>query len=174
MDYWQAEKPEVWISGNMGGINDILILDLTTPESSYHVLVGVSYISKYEPDNETENHVKTLYRVPQKWAKRLFIRRTSNDFYMHLAPYDFCCRQILERNEVQIVECRSFTIPFEYAIDETYFHVGVGPYWHDTHDVYTDVSIHAGLKRLNAITTEPFGNAAKMIYALGTYDPKLR
>ena len=119
--------------------------------------------------------MKKYYEIPREWVKRLFIKDDGDNWYFFLAPYDFCCRQVLYRSWVGIVQCQSLKVDNCYQLDKKYFHIGGGACHESTHKVFLSVTIYSGLRNL-VLELEHGGydNPAEMMFALGQFEISMR
>jgi hypothetical protein len=169
-DYHLRCKPDAF-EGDLGDIRDVIIYEGCDQMAVLGLVEGISECAYLQ---QQQTVVRRFYEIPREWCKRIIGRRNKRDeTFLHLLPFEFCCRQILKAEGCAIVQCRSITIEHRYYLDKTFFHVGCGPCFDDTHDVYKDVELFVGLKRLCA-AMKKYGKpscgtnvGADMIYVLG-------
>ena len=169
-DYHMAHN--IWFSGDLGDIHDVFVLDDESGSSGTTAVLGV-----LEPVvDEEETDIRRFYDIPREWCRRIIGRHNNEGkLFLHLLPFEFCCRQILRRKACGIVQCRSICIDPRYYLDKTFFHVGCGNCFEDFHDVYNDVSIYTGLKRLNEVMKKYLAQnvGRDMMFILTQYESKL-
>jgi hypothetical protein len=149
-DYHTAAN--IWFSGDLGDLHDVFVLDDEVGSSGTTAVLGVLETLPGFDEEELPvlNEIRRFYDIPREWCRRIIGRRNNaGKLFLHLLPFEFCCRQILRREACGIVQCRSICIDPRYYLDKTFFHVGCGDCFEEFHDVYNDVSIYTGLKRLN-------------------------
>jgi hypothetical protein len=142
----------IWFAGDLGDIRDVFVLNDELGSSGTTAILGVldKTLGFDEEGEPVFNEIRTFYDIPREWCRRIIGRRdNAGKLFLHLLPFEFCCRQILRREGCGIVQCRSICIDPRYYLDKTFFHVGCGDCFEDVHDIYSDVSIYVGLKRLN-------------------------
>jgi hypothetical protein len=177
-DYQPVRETELWFSGDMGDIKDVIILNDEKGSSGNTAIIGLesAALNCRASLNNARDIVncRVFYEIPREWCARIIGRVSSNgEIFLYLLPFKFCCRQILRSRDCGVVQCRSVVVDSKYHLDETFFHIGCGDCFIDTHDVYNDLCIYTGLKRLNnamkKYCVERVGEAsvaATMIYTL--------
>jgi hypothetical protein len=176
-DYQLVRETDLWFNGDMGDIKDVIIMNDEEGSSGLTAIIGLqtgAIDCGLSLNDMNIVRCRVFYEVPREWCARIIGRKNSkNEIFLYLLPFKFCCRQVLRRSDCGVVQCRSVVVDSKYHLDKTFFHIGCGDCFIDTHDVYNDVCIYTGLKRLdNAMKkycVEKMGEtsvASTMIYAL--------
>ncbi|CAB4013046.1 Hypothetical predicted protein [Paramuricea clavata] len=173
-----VQKSLLWLKGDYGtGTRDIILHDPANPS---YCLVGL-YNRKDNEERMQEGKLnpKTFYIIPAEWVKYIYVRYEANRWYMYLGKEKFCCRQVLQRGTIEVVQREDMAINNEYLrIGEeyisfpNYFHVGVGPCGSKIHDVLSEVGIYVNSQQLYkrvCVLAEPYEKQREIIYALGTH-----
>ncbi|CAB3981404.1 Hypothetical predicted protein [Paramuricea clavata] len=168
----------VWLKGCLTGVHDMILFDKSKP---YYALLGVdthvsnSCYSFYDDPEDESKMDKTFYVIPAEWIPYVYIRvRDDKSWHMYLAKKKFCCRQILYRGDVTVVQRQYVSIKDEYMVSDDYFHVGVGQCAGKVHEVLADVGVFINGKQLYETArrlADPYGKVREVIYALGVHEP---
>jgi hypothetical protein len=136
-DYAHVDRDEIWLNGMLGGTRDMLLYDVKKPFEAVMAFASDENDTKSELyDDEADDCEKVFYRIPAAWLRYVYARRENSNVFMYLVQEPFCCRQILLKGSVTVVQCRINVIDERFAIHPSYFHVGVGDCWDETHAVF--------------------------------------
>jgi hypothetical protein len=95
LDYWPTS--DLWVGGNTDEVRDFIAVDATNTSTGHKAIVACGWGTQR----------KKYYDVPREWIKRLVIKEIKGEPYFYLVSFEFCCRQVLYRNTIGVVQCQS-------------------------------------------------------------------
>ena len=156
LSYYVVLNP--WLSGITASLRDVIAQDDKLEECWFaHATI-------------CKNKKAVLYWIPREWVKRIIVNSRGN---FMLLPFEFCCRQILNRGDCKLVRCQSHVIPPQFLLDQNYFHVGCGPCHRELSFVIAGFHLFVGIKQLTLMLSEKFEVNTELIIALLNCDDNI-